>query len=40
MKLAEAWIEDDPISPVSVDFHDEVEEQNEVDEGEDGCGGV
>jgi len=29
--LADSWIENDPISPVSADFHDEVE---------DGCGGV
>jgi hypothetical protein len=40
MKLADSWIEDDPISTLSSDFHDEVEEQDEVDEVEDGCGGV
>ena len=38
--LADSWIENDPISPVSGDFHDEVEEHDEVDETEDGCGGV
>jgi hypothetical protein len=38
--LADSWIENEPISPVSADFHDEVEEHDEVDEAEDGCGGV
>ena len=40
MKLADSWIEDDPVSTLSTDFHDEVEEHDEVDEAEDGCGGV
>jgi len=38
--LADSWIENDLISPVSGDFHDEGEEQDEGDEAEDGCGGV
>jgi hypothetical protein len=37
--LAETW-KDDPALSVSSDFHDEGEEQDEIDEGEDGCGGV
>jgi len=40
MKLAESWVEDVPIGAVLESFHDEVEELDEVDEAEDGCGGV
>ncbi len=40
MKLAVDWIHNDiAIGPVPP-FHDEVEEVHEVDEAEDGCGGV
>jgi hypothetical protein len=38
--LAESWIEDDPVLAISTAFHDEVEEHDEVDEAQDGCGGV
>src|SRR5262245_20478645 len=40
MKLADSWVEDEQASAVSSNFHDEVEEHDEVDETEDGCGGV
>jgi hypothetical protein len=40
MKLAESWLEDGPTGTALADFHDEVEEHDEVDEAEDGCGGV
>jgi hypothetical protein len=40
MKLAESWLEDSPTGTALADFHDEVEEHDEVDEAEDGCGGV
>jgi hypothetical protein len=40
MKLADSWVEDDPAAPVLTNFHDEVEEHDEVDEVKDGCGGV
>jgi hypothetical protein len=39
MKLADSWNEDAPATALEV-FHDEVEEHDEVDEVEDGCGGV
>ena len=40
MKLADSWNEDvSEIATVAI-FHDEVEEHDEVDEAEDGCGGV
>jgi hypothetical protein len=35
--LADSWVENDPNSPPSADFHDEVEEYDEVDEQEDVC---
>ena len=40
MKLADSWIKDAPASTALEGFHDEVEEHDEVDEAEDGCGGV
>jgi hypothetical protein len=40
MKLADAWVEDPPLRTVLASFHDEVEEVDEVNEAEDGCGGV
>ena len=40
MKLAESWVEDTPTGAALEGFHDEVEEHDEVDEAEDGCGGV
>jgi hypothetical protein len=38
MKLAESWVEDAPARTALAGFHDEVEEHDEVDEAEDGCG--
>jgi hypothetical protein len=40
MKLADSWIEDAPARTALEGFHDEVEEHDEVDEAEDGCGAV
>jgi hypothetical protein len=41
MKFADSWVDEEPsVSVVSSDFHDEVEEYDEVDESKDGCGGV
>jgi hypothetical protein len=40
MKLAESWVADVSATTASETFHDEVEEHDEVDEAEDGCGGV
>jgi hypothetical protein len=40
MKLADRWIERDPALAISTNFHDEVEEHDEVDEVEDGWGCV
>jgi hypothetical protein len=40
MKLADSWVEDTPTATALERFHDEVEEYDEVDEAEDGCGGV
>ena len=40
MNLADSWTEDTPTAAALVGFHDEVEEHDEVDEAEDGCGGV
>jgi hypothetical protein len=40
MKLADSWVEDVPTVLPSKPFHDEGEEVDEVDEAEDGCGGV
>jgi hypothetical protein len=40
MKLAESWIEYAPPGKALEHFHDEGEEVDEVDEAEDGCGGV
>ena len=40
MKLADSWIEDVPAPAASGSFHDEAEEDDEVDEAKDGCGGV
>jgi hypothetical protein len=40
MKLADSWIKDVPIATASQAFHDEVEEDDEIDEAKDGCGGV
>jgi hypothetical protein len=40
MKLADSWLEDAPTDIASECFHDEVEEVDELDEAEDGCGGV
>lgn len=40
MKLADAWVKNVPAPSVSEVFHDEVEEYDEVDESQDGCGGV
>jgi hypothetical protein len=37
MKLADSWVEDTPIATALEGFHDEVDE---LDEAEDGCGGV
>jgi hypothetical protein len=38
VKLAESWVEDTPTGVTSEGFHDEVEELDELDEAEDGCG--
>jgi len=40
MKLADSWAEDVPALTDWGTFHDEAEEDDEVDEAEDGCGGV
>jgi hypothetical protein len=40
MKLAESWTEDALGLATLEGFHDEVEEDDEVDEAKDGCGGV
>jgi hypothetical protein len=40
MKLADSWTDDVPALADSGTFHDEVEEVDEGDEAEDGCGGV
>jgi hypothetical protein len=40
MKLADSWVEDADIEVPLEAFHDEVEEVDELDEAEDGCGGV
>jgi hypothetical protein len=40
MKLANSWAEDIPALAALGTFHDEAEEHDEVDETEDGCGGV
>lgn len=40
MKLADKWTEPVAASVASTDLHDEVEEHDEADEVEDGCGAV
>jgi hypothetical protein len=40
MKFLDSWPEDAPTVTASECFHDEVEELDEIDEAEDGCGGV
>jgi hypothetical protein len=40
MKLADSWTDDAPSLADVETFHDEAEEDDEVDEAEDGCGGV
>jgi hypothetical protein len=40
MKLADSWTQDVPALADSGTFHDEVEEGDEGEEAEDGCGGV
>src|SRR5215471_11527115 len=40
MKLAESWVEGIPGNAAVEHFHDEVEEDDDVDEAQDGCGGV
>ena len=40
MKLTESWVEDIPGNAAVEHFHDEVEEDDDVDEAQDGCCGV
>jgi hypothetical protein len=40
MKLGDSWIEDTPTITTLEHFHDEVKEVDEVNEAQDGCGGV
>jgi len=40
MKLTESWVEDIPGNAAVEHFHDEVEEDDEVDEAQDGCGSL
>jgi hypothetical protein len=40
VKLADSWTADVPALARLSTFHDEAEEIDEVDEAEDGCGGV
>src|SRR5438045_2826393 len=40
MKLADSWIENEPVLAITEVFHDEVEEYDEIEETKDGCGGV
>jgi hypothetical protein len=40
MKLADSWVGEPPTTVPSKPFYDEAEELDEVDEPEDGCGGV
>jgi hypothetical protein len=39
MKLADTWVDDARPAAAVEHFHDEVEEYDEPDEAEDGCGG-
>ena len=40
MRLADTWVDDAYPAAAVGHFHDEVEEYDEADEAEDGCGGV